>query len=159
MTDYLIDNKEIYNFEYSFINYFHIITIVSFILFIVGFFDNKPFEIIHFFIKIILALFLIYRFNNYRKNKIRFTELDRKIGYSSGVYIITISFIDFFTKIENKIRNAIIPYTSPYVNYSKSFLPNLNVENHKKNIQNSYDNIYNTKIIDPNQKISVTPNY
>ena len=31
------------------------------------------------FFKVILALFLIYRFNDYRKNPIKFTELDRKI--------------------------------------------------------------------------------
>lgn len=115
MGDYLIDNKQLYNFELFFLHLISWITRLTLLLFIVGVFQTKPRGIVEFifFNKICLALFLIYRFNNYRTNKIIFTELDRKVCYSSGIYIILISFIDYYNSYINKIRTIIIPYTQP----------------------------------------------
>ena len=117
MGDYLIDNKQLYNFELFFLYLISWITRLTLLLFIVGVFQTKPRGIVEFifFNKICLALFLIYRFNNYRTNKIIFTELDRKVCYSSGIYIILISFIDYYNSYINKIRGFIIPYTQPFL--------------------------------------------
>jgi hypothetical protein len=116
MNDILIDNKGFYNFELSFLKFISFITKVSLVLFIIGFFQKKNNYIVtfNFIIKIILALFLIYRFNSYRKHKIQFTELDRKVCYSSGVYIILISFFDLINSYIDTIRNNyILPITQP----------------------------------------------
>jgi hypothetical protein len=80
MSDILIDNKKFYDFELKFLNYFNFVTKLTVILFLIGFFQNKPYILIqfNFVVKIILAFFLIYRFNSYRKHKIEFTELDKK---------------------------------------------------------------------------------
>ena len=66
---------------------FSFIIKLTVILFIIGVFENKPTFItnFNFVVKLILAIFLIYRFNKYRKDKIKFTELDRKVSYSAGV--------------------------------------------------------------------------
>jgi hypothetical protein len=129
MGDILIDNKDLYNFEVKFLQYFSFITKLTVVLFIVGFFQSKPTFIIqfNFVVKLILALFLIYRFNSYRKRKIEFTELDRKVCYSVGIYIILISFFDLFNYYTNYIRsNIVLPITEPIIQWSKTSLKNLN---------------------------------
>jgi hypothetical protein len=123
MSDILIDNKKFYNFELKFLNYFSFVTKLTVILFLIGFFQNKPSILIqfNFVVKIILALFLIYRFNSYRKHKIEFTELDRKVCYSAGIYIILISFLDIVNYYTEYIRNNfILPFTKNITNYIKS---------------------------------------
>jgi O-antigen/teichoic acid export membrane protein len=127
MNDILIDNKEFYNFEVKFLDFISIITKVSFVLFIIGFFQSKNDYIIQFnvIVKVILALFLVYRFNNYRKNKIEFTELDRKVCYSSGIYIILVSFFDLINNYIDTIRNNyILPITQPLIEWVKKILKN-----------------------------------
>ena len=127
MGDILIDNKDFYNFEVKFLKYFSFITKLTVVLFIIGFFQCKPTLIIqfNFIVKVILALFLIYRFNNYRKHKIEFTELDRKVCYSAGIYVILISFFDLINHYTEYIRtNIILPITEPVIQWSKTFLKN-----------------------------------
>jgi hypothetical protein len=137
MTDILIDNKKIYNFELRFLDYFNFITKVTIILSFIGFFQTKPLLIIefNFAMKIILALFLIYRFNDYRKSKIQFTELDRKICYSAGIYIIIVSFVDLITNNIDYIREKyILPYTEPIFHYIYNYL-------HHRTFQNTTDDL------------------
>jgi hypothetical protein len=127
MSDIFIDNKDFYKFELKFLDFFSFITKLTIVLFIIGFFQSKPVYIIqfNFFVKIILALFLIYRFNNYRKQKIEFTELDRKVCYSAGIYIILISFLDLINHYTDYIRsNIVLPFTSPFIQDIKTSLKN-----------------------------------
>jgi hypothetical protein len=129
MSDILIDNKDFYNFEVKFLTFFSFITKLSIVLFIIGFFQSKPTYIVqfNFVVKVILALFLIYRFNNYRKHKIEFTELDRKVCYSAGIYIILISFFDLINHYVDAIRNNfVLPITRPIIQNIKMSLKNLN---------------------------------
>jgi hypothetical protein len=130
MGDILIDNKDFYNFELNFLKFFSFITKFTVVLFIIGFLQNKSTILaqFNFVVKIILALFLIYRFNSYRKQKIKFTELDRKVCYSAGIYIILISFFDLINHYTEYIRNNIfLPFTSPFIQQFRNFLKNLNL--------------------------------
>ena len=117
MRDILIDNKNIYNFELYFLKYLSIITKVVVVLFFVGFFTNKPLFIleINIVVKFILGLFLIYRFNSYRKHKITFTELDRKICYSAGIYIVISSLGEYLITFTDTIRQHIVQFTNPFI--------------------------------------------
>lgn len=139
MTDILINDKRIYNFEYNFLIFVSLITKVIIFLFIVGFFQDKPIAYVEFnsILKIVLGLFLIYRFNKYRKEKIKFTELDRKVCYSVGLYIIVISFIDILNKYVDQFREIIKPYTMPIVNYVK-YIINIMVNNYNFNVKNIF---------------------
>jgi hypothetical protein len=135
MSDILIENKKFYNFELYFLYFISFINKLTFILFFVGIFAKKLDYIVqlNFVVKIILASFLIYRFNKYRKDKIKFTELDRKVCYSTGTYIITISFIDFINNYIDTIRSDfILPITEPIIEWvktewAKTILKNLNL--------------------------------
>jgi len=124
MSDILIDNKTIYDFEMKFLCVFGWITKITTFLFLIGVFQNKPkiFVSFSFFIKVILGFFLIYRFNSYRKNKIEFTELDRKVCYSTGTYIILISFIDYINAYTEEIRKIVQNYTLPIINQIKKII-------------------------------------
>jgi hypothetical protein len=124
MSDIVVDNKKFYNFELKFLTYFSYVTKFTVLLFLIGIFQNKPFILIqfNFVVKVILAIFLIYRFNSYRKYKIEFTELDRKVCYSAGVYIILISFLDIINFYTEYIRNNfILPFTNQFTQYIPNF--------------------------------------
>ena len=123
MSDILIDNKDIYYFQSVFLKGMGLATKIVVFLFIVGFFQEKPQEYLKlvFFVKILLGLFLIYRFNKFRKNKIQFTELDRKACYSAGVFILVVSFVDILNSYLEKIREVVLPYTLPMVAFFKNF--------------------------------------
>ena len=60
-------------------------------LYITGFVkDNKASNyliIIDSYVKLIISLFLIYKFNMFQKN-IKFTEFDRKIVFQTGVFLL-----------------------------------------------------------------------
>lgn len=137
MPDILINNKRIYNFEYNFLIFISLLTKVVIFLFIVGFFQDKPKAYVEFnsIIKIVLGLFLIYRFNKYRKEKITFTELDREVCYSVGIYIIVISFIDVLNEYVDQFREIIKPYTMPIVDYVK-YIINVVINNY--NFKNTF---------------------
>lgn len=124
MSDWLVDNPFFYDNAMVFIHYFGWLTKLMIVLFIIGFFTNKPdsFLAINFFIKVLFSLFLIYRFNSYRKNKIQWTDLDRKICFSAGVYIFMFSFIDIIQTYVERLRGLIDPYTVPIINKAKSMI-------------------------------------
>lgn len=124
MSDWLIDNPFFYDNAYFFINYFEYISELVFILFVIGVFTNAPdlFLAANFFVKILFSFYLMYRFNNFRKNKIHFTELDKKICYSSGIYIFTFSFLDILQSYIERLRKLIDPYTSSVMNEVKKYL-------------------------------------
>lgn len=126
VKDPLIDNKDFYTFENNFLHYFGWITKITVVLFLVGFFQQKPtiFINFNFIVKIGLALFLIYRFNNYRKYEITFTDLDRKVCYSAGIYILFISFADYVNSYTNEIKKLIQPYTEDTVILIKQMFMN-----------------------------------
>ena len=124
MSDIIIDNPTIYNSIFYFMHYFGLLTKMIAILFIIGFYTNKPksFLFVNFIVKSLLAIYLIYRFNSYRKDKITFTDLDRKICYSAGMYIIVFSFIDVIQVYVNELRLIIDPYTVPVIKYMQSLI-------------------------------------
>ena len=126
MRDVLVENKRIYDLEIQFLHIFGWISKIIFVLFFIGFFQVKPLRFleINFVIKVLLAVFLIYRFNKFRKQKIVFTELDQKVAYSAGVYILFLSFADLLEGYTLYLRSKITPYTLPLVDNIKKMYEN-----------------------------------
>ena len=110
MTDFLVDNRNVYNFQYNLLRVFSFILKIAFFLYVTGFLSIKPpfLAQINFGLKLLIAIFLIYRFNSHRTYKIRFTELDRKIGHSAGLYILIVSFAEILNQYTELLRNNII---------------------------------------------------
>jgi hypothetical protein len=113
MSDRLADSSFFYNNALGFIHYFGWISIFVVILFIAGVLTDEPssFLAVNFIVKVCMALYLIYRFNDYRKDKVVFTDLDRKICYSVGVYIVIFSFFDVIQLYVERLRELVNPYT------------------------------------------------
>jgi hypothetical protein len=81
---------------------FNIVTVVSIVLYIVvalGVWSRAPqyLEDLQYYVKIYVALFLIYRFNPFRN--IKFTNLDRKIAFSAGVFLVGTSFFEYIMSV------------------------------------------------------------
>ena len=91
-------------------------------LFIIGFIRTPPeiFLTFTFVIKIILSVFLIYKFG-YNKN-ISFTELDRRIIIMISIFMLIMTFTDFINQFIDEIKRLINPkYKSNDTNNKKWF--------------------------------------
>jgi hypothetical protein len=91
-------------------HWFDIITLIMFCIFIFGFVYNVPsiFIQFNFIIKVLIALYLIYKFNDFRTDTVKFTILDKKICYSAGIYLFLFSFADVINSYFNQLRKLII---------------------------------------------------
>jgi hypothetical protein len=86
--------KNLYKVQDFWFNVFIIITYLLYILFAVGIFKSAPqyLEKLDYYVKIYISLFLLWRFNPFRK--IIFTNLDRKIAFSAGIFLFTTSAVN-----------------------------------------------------------------
>ena len=106
MSDFLIENKMFYKLAYNFVIFVNLVIVILVILFLAGTIVKTPFIFIemNFFVKLLFALFLVYRFNPFRKDKIEFTDLDKNICFSIGVYIIVLSFLTLLARHSPKFK-------------------------------------------------------
>lgn len=120
-NDVLISNKFIYNLQYIFVRWVRFIIAIVVTLYIVGFFAKIPvgYNEVKFVFEFLIALFLLYRFNSYRK-KIVLTELDKEVAFTAGEYLLIVSLVDVLAGYEEQIRPKLLKYTQPVVDYFKS---------------------------------------
>jgi hypothetical protein len=87
-------HKSLYKFQDFWFNIFIISTYVLYILFAVGIVKSAPqyLETLDYYVKIYISLFLLWRFNPF--TKIHFTDLDRKISFTAGVFLFTTSAVN-----------------------------------------------------------------
>jgi len=93
-----------------FFHWFDIITFIMFILFVIGFVYNDPhyFIQLNFIIKVVISIYLMYKFNDFRSTPIKFSVLDQKICYSAGFYIFVVSFADVINSYFVLLRNFLL---------------------------------------------------
>jgi len=93
--------------------FFDIFIFISYILIILSLFKlsksaPKYLELLDYYVRIYVCLFLIWRFNPLRRT-IEFTELDRKIVFNAGLFILTTTFIkNYINDVKNKVSSVII---------------------------------------------------
>ena len=85
---------------------YNVIVLINYILYFLvffGLFSWAPtyLNALHFFSQLAISLFLLYRFNPY--HKVKFNELDQKIVFSAGFFILT-------TVALNKIADTYLTY-------------------------------------------------
>ena len=87
---------------------FDFIMSVSYILIVLtllGFSTNAPIylDTVHYYMKVYICLFLIWRFNPFMKVTL-FTELDRKIIFSAGIFMLTATILNaYLIELQDKI--------------------------------------------------------
>jgi hypothetical protein len=103
-----IENK-LYKVQNFWFNVFIILSYSLYILFAIGIFKSAPqyLEKLDYYVKIYISVFLLWRFNPFRK--IHFTELDRKIAFSAGIFLFTTSAVNqILTAYLMNAKNTII---------------------------------------------------
>lgn len=82
-----------------------------FILLFLGFLQKEPTYFIEatFIFKVFISLYLIVRFNDFRKN-IKFTELDRKVCFLAGIYLLLFALADLIQDYIIRIKRILKPY-------------------------------------------------
>ena len=87
------------------------VTYALYFLIIFGISTRAPeyLEVIQYWVKIYVSLFLIIRFNFLRK--VQFTDLDRKIAFASGLFLLTTTIVDqldrnYFLKAKKYLKKA-----------------------------------------------------
>jgi hypothetical protein len=88
-----------------------ILNISYFLLFIsyIGISESAPkyLDSLDYYIRVYTCLFLIWRFNPLR-SKYEFTDLDRKIAFSAGVFVLTTTALNtYFVNFKELVKNAI----------------------------------------------------
>ena len=78
-------------------NAFNLFIIISYTLIFITFFGfsqkaPKILGLIDYYVRIYICLFLIWRFHPFKK--VEFTNLDRKIAFSAGLFIFTTTALD-----------------------------------------------------------------
>jgi hypothetical protein len=78
-----------------------ILTVVLYIAIAFGLWSNAPQYLgdLQYYVKIYVALFLIYRFNPFRH--VKFTSLDRRIGFSAGMFLLGTSLLQSLFPVMN----------------------------------------------------------
>jgi hypothetical protein len=93
---------------------FDIFIITSYILIFVSFLGlsksaPKYLETIDYYVRIYICIFLIWRFNPLRRVYI-FTDLDRKIAFSAGLFILTTTALNqYLDDIKDRVKKIIKP--------------------------------------------------
>jgi hypothetical protein len=92
--------------------FFNIFIILSYALIFISFFglsDSAPkyLESVDYYVRIYICLFLIWRFNPFRK-VYKFTDLDRKIAFSAGLFILTTTALNqYLVDVKNKVQKIV----------------------------------------------------
>lgn len=91
-------NKKIHYFQNILFDVVIYITYILYIAIALGISANAPqyLDDLQYYIKLYIGLFLIYRFNPFRH--IMFTELDSKIAFNAGWFLLTTIFVDGMLK-------------------------------------------------------------
>jgi hypothetical protein len=88
--------KGLYKIQNKLFDVFIIFSYLTYGLILFGFSSSAPnyLNYMDSYVQIYISLFLIIRFNPFRK--IVFTDLDRKIGFSAGLFLFTTTTINHF---------------------------------------------------------------
>ena len=107
--------KFINNFQNLIFNIIIIFSYTCVALTVLGIYPNAAMYLknVDYYVKIYVSLFLLLRFNPFRH--VEFTELDRKIAFTSGVFIFTTTTINqiliaYATELKSYLHTIFIDY-------------------------------------------------
>ena len=91
-----MNQKDLYTFQLNAFSFIILLTWFLYFVILLGLSANAPQYLndLQYYVKIYVSLFLILRFNPFRHS--RFTELDAKIAFSAGMFLITTTAINQF---------------------------------------------------------------
>jgi hypothetical protein len=105
-------NKNIHDFQNRMFDIVLYITYILYIAIALGISANAPeyLDALQYYMKLYISLFLIYRFNPFRR--VKFTGLDAKIAFSSGLAL-------FATSLLNGVLKTYLDNLKQYLEFLK----------------------------------------
>ena len=106
---YMTIKNKLYEFQNRIFDIFIIISWGTIIISALGYSHLEPVFLItiDYYIRIYICLFLIWRFNPLR-SRYNFTDLDRKIAFTAGLFILTTTALNQYIKSsETLIKNLV----------------------------------------------------
>ena len=103
----LISNEKLHYIQNIFFNFFTTFSYLLLIISLLGISQTATEYLVKlsYYIRIYICLFLIWRFNPFRTNY-EFTDLDRKIAFSAGVFILSTTALNkYIIYAEDKAKN------------------------------------------------------
>ena len=104
----LFSKEKLYYFQNIFFNLFIITSYLLLFISLLGISQTAPeyLDKLSYYIRIYICLFLIWRFNPLRNNY-EFTDLDRKIAFSAGLFILSTTALNkYIIDIQNKVKSV-----------------------------------------------------
>ena len=101
----------LYNIQNTIFNYIIFLSYFLYIIIALGVSAKAPqyLEVIQYWVKIYISIFLMYRFNFFRK--IHFTDLDRKVVFSAGLFLFSTTIINqILTKYLIQVKSLLTNY-------------------------------------------------
>lgn len=112
-----MDHYKITKFQERTFDFIWYLIYFLYILIALGLSANAPnyLSTLDYYVRIYVSLFLILRFNPFRN--VQFTELDKKIAFSAGVFVLAttalnqilenfkLTIYNYFNKVKNEITN------------------------------------------------------
>lgn len=104
----MFNKKNLHNFQDQLFNIFIFLSWSLIIISAFGFSDApKYISNLNYYISIYICLFLMWRFHPFKKYY-EFTNLDRKIAFSAGLFIFTTTALNqYVVAFQNKIKNIL----------------------------------------------------
>lgn len=107
----MIESNNIIVLQHFIVDGMIYITFIIFILLFLGIIQKEPTYVnqVIFVFKVFISLYLMVRFNDFRKN-VKFTELDRKVCFLAGSYLLLFSLADLINDYSTKIKAFLKSY-------------------------------------------------
>jgi hypothetical protein len=111
-----IANIDVTQFQNTVFTWVIVITYLLYFSIAFGLSANAPdyLETLQYWVKIYISLFLIIRFNFFRK--VKFTELDRRVAFAAGLFLLTTTFVNqIITNYLKEIQTYIANFKQKYL--------------------------------------------
>jgi hypothetical protein len=105
----MFNSKQINNFQERIFNIFIFVSWTLIIFSALGFSQNAPkfLSDLDYYVSIYICLFLMWRFHPF-KTKYEFTNLDRKIAFSAGLFIFTTTALHkYLLQVQDQIKKVL----------------------------------------------------
>jgi len=106
----MVFNKSLHEFQEKIFTFTIILSWILYISIALGLWSKAPMYLndLQYYTKIYVSLFLILRFNPFRT--VEFTQLDRTVAFSSGLFLLGTTFINsilqkYVTTLKNSLEN------------------------------------------------------
>lgn len=105
----MISKAKLHEYQSHFFDFFVYLSYTLIFISAIGIsqIDPKYLDSLDYYIRIYICLFLIWRFNPLR-SEYEFTELDRKIAFSAGAFILTTTALNqYLIQFKETVKNII----------------------------------------------------